>query len=235
MDDSPDLGQLLIDDVFAAVQLPKHPRERRAMIRAIFAAVEGLLARLRQHIELGATSDLTPAELLALREKTYRMTDSGENRIVPAYQTLKQQVRSTAAIVNRLHPEYLIDFSESEWGKLMGSLIVRDRLMHPKTREDMDVTFDELMAAADGFDWFYGRVIGPAHVGLGEYVDKRYRASQMERSAQVAQSHIMFGPLRNAFNLTGQESTPLPLLDAAAQLAGQAIPAPPPDGDLAKN
>jgi len=174
MEESESFSTVLIDDMTAAIRGLKdqHPRQRRICIRAAFAAVEGHLASLCQQLLANAAGGLTKTERMALREESYRVDDGGKIHKVIAHLPLKHRVKLVTAIVERLHPEYEIDFRSSGWQGLLRGLDVRDSITHPKNRQDMDVEPSELEAALHGVFWFLMQVIAPGESGIDAYLKK---------------------------------------------------------------
>jgi hypothetical protein len=174
MEEPDDFSTVLLGDMTAAIRRLKddHPRERRACVRAAFAAVEGHFAGLCQELLERATGGLTETERMALREESYRVSDSGKIVVIAAYQPLKHRVKLVTAIVQRLHPEYAIDFGSAGWQALLKGLDVRDKITHPKNRQDMNVERSELEATINGVFWFLMTVIAPGSDGITAYLEK---------------------------------------------------------------
>jgi hypothetical protein len=186
MEEPDDFSTVLLGDMTAAIRRLKddHPRERRAFIRAAFAAVEGHLAGLCQDLLARATGGLTETERMALREESYRVSDSGRIETIPAHQPLKHRVKLVTGIVKRLHPEYAIDFGSAGWQALLTGLDVRHRITHPKTRQDMNVESAELEAALNGVFWFLATVISSGHEGIAAYVARHFTLADLDRLAE---------------------------------------------------
>ncbi len=174
MEESDEFSRVLLDDMAAAIRGLKdqHPRQRRTCVRAAFAVVEGHLAALCQELLVKAASGLSEIERMALREESYRVSDSGKIVTIAAYQPLKHRVKLLTAMVQRLHPEYAIDFGGAGWQALLKGLDVRDKITHPKNRQDMSVERSELEATINGVFWFLIAVIAPGRDGIAAYLEK---------------------------------------------------------------
>jgi hypothetical protein len=174
MEESDDFSRVLLGDMADAIKGLKeqHPRQRRTCVRAAFAAVEGHLAALSQELLAKAASGLSETERMALRNEGYRVSDSGKIVTIAAYQPLKHRVKLVTAIVQRLHPEYAIDFRSAGWQALLKGLDVRDRITHPKNRLDMGVEQSELEATINGVFWFLMAVIAPGRDGIAAYLER---------------------------------------------------------------
>lgn len=169
-EDADDLRDVLLGDVQASLEHePLSASDKRSLIRATFAAVEGLLSELRQELSQHATSKLSRAQLALLNEERYSIGNSGIEQVERDHQSLKQRVKFTVHVVQQLHPDYKIDFGDAGWQKLLASLTVRDRLMHPRSRTDLDVADSEIQAAFIGLLWFVTDVLDPGRAGLTAY------------------------------------------------------------------
>jgi len=166
---------VLLDDLIAATEgvEKKAPHERRSAVRTTFAAIEGHLADLSQELLEKASRDLSEVERMALREVTYRVTDSGRIDTIRTRQPLKQRVKLVTHIVNRLHPEYRIDFESEGWQQLMRGLDVRHRLTHPKRREDLEIGEQNMKAVIAGAAWFFWVIMAPGHRSIEAYLQER--------------------------------------------------------------
>jgi hypothetical protein len=174
MGDARDFSSILLTDWTASIRKLKsdQPSDFRACIRAGFAAVEGHLSGLCEELLARATSGLSEPERMALSEKTFRVDDNGDIKVVKAHLPLKHRVKLATKIVHKIHPEYAIDFGGAGWRELQEGLEVRDRLTHPKSPSDMAVSEKELEAAINGIFWFLGHVIAPGHESIAAYLEK---------------------------------------------------------------
>jgi len=174
------LEQVLIDDLLAAIRRPTtEDNHTRELVRAAFVAVEGFQSSLQRDLLEAGQDQLSAAEVALLKEEGYTLKESGEVRIVPACLPLKQRVKLTTRIVARLRPECHIDFVEKGWQQLLASLDVRNRLTHPKTRLDMDVTETELVTALAGAAWWIINIVNVLRVGVNAHCENRESARRL--------------------------------------------------------
>ena len=75
-------------------------------------------------------------------------------------------------IVKKLHPEYDIDFRSAGWQALLSGLEIRNRITHPKNRQDMDVTSPEIDVIGRGVFWFLEAVISHGRAGITAYLER---------------------------------------------------------------
>jgi len=129
------------------------PVHRRELIRSLFAAAEGFAWHLKGDVFNHTEARLTDHERAALREETYTVNDHGSIRIQTRFLPLISSLRLAVRIVQRYRPSYVVDFNDSGWQGLVSSVAVRNRLVHPKTIEELTVTDEEVAHATSGLDW----------------------------------------------------------------------------------
>ncbi len=138
------------------------PERRRRYIRNVIALVEGVTAAMGRialaDAESGNTT-FTPGEIAILRGLKYELNDEGGVRPVPSYQKLTRTVRfSFAALAKTYDADFTLVVGGSGWRCLKSTVEVRNRLLHPKKPEDLDLSDQEMKDGATGVDWFNNEV-----------------------------------------------------------------------------
>lgn len=159
---------VLMGDVLAAYERAQSDDalvHRREVVRAVFAALEGLHWRLKRHVHdhASAFKSLTPHEHAALLEETYSVDHKGVVRSQPKFLPLDTAIRLVVGIVTRYLPAYTLDFNHVGWKNLKSSIAVRHRLTHPKSIADLTVTDKELSEAMSAFSWLLAFVLEVHH------------------------------------------------------------------------
>jgi hypothetical protein len=178
-----DFASTLVGDIVAILERKSTngPRERRSLIRAIFAAVEGILEELCYKLLTSAETGLTAAQCMALQQQSVRVDENGSIKLIDAFQPLKHRVRLTVEIVKHLHPEYAIDFGDKGWQQLLIGLDTRHRVTHPKSLTDLEVSDRECSLAVNGFFWFLMRVVAGGNEGIIVYMTAHLKALESEQ------------------------------------------------------
>ncbi|MGH9968559.1 MAG: hypothetical protein ACREBG_12125 [Pyrinomonadaceae bacterium] len=154
--------EVLHNDVeYGAEMLNKEDKQfwRRALVRALFAMIEGVTYRMQQ-IALRASQQprvaFSPGELQVLLEKSFELDSDGKVVERQIRTSLKGIIRFAFRAYARVHvADYELDVGrEDEWGAFVSSIKVRDRLMHPKNAADLNVSDAEMTSAQRTFDWF---------------------------------------------------------------------------------
>ena len=171
---------ILLFDVIDAIE--RHggagsQSSKRDLIRTGFAAIEGVAWIFREHIVDAArtTSNLDPAEEVALSEISYQVTEQGKITGQTKYLSLIATIRLTARIAEKLSPDVKIDFSESGWVGLQQAIKVRNRITHPKSRFDLVLSDEEVRTSVGALFWLLEeveRVMAAANVAIKEYLVK---------------------------------------------------------------
>lgn len=130
------------------------PYAQRALIRAFFAAVEGLSYQLRQVTlaSLSATDLLTRAERSLLAEERHFLNDKGLPKTVEAFMQFPQSLLFSIATYIKNHgASFSPDLSGPGWQAFRRAVELRNRVTHPKSFASLapsDSDLEDLMAAS---------------------------------------------------------------------------------------
>ena len=149
---------ILLGDVGSAMQrydASQSQQHRRELIRSIFAAIEGYVWLFRNHVVEAARSlgKLELDEEIALSELSYHVSDKGKVLAQPRFVSVLAIIRLTARIATRLSPELEVRFDTADWHRLQKASAIRNRITHPKSRKDLELTGDDAVACLDAFFW----------------------------------------------------------------------------------
>jgi hypothetical protein len=170
------LESVLMSDVIRLAAMSNGgSMEKRNLVRAAFAAIEGFLWKLQgELLNTALGNELSEAERGYLREDVPWLTEKGEVKTKTSKTTLKQRVYLTAKLVARMRPECVVDLNAEAWHDLLRSLDLRHRLTHPKTVEDMEVSQEELRQTISGLGFFTTQLVSTLREGLAAYRDSSY-------------------------------------------------------------
>jgi hypothetical protein len=133
---------------------------RRTYVRAVFAMIEGAVFALKQEVLEESRIRkiaLSPEEIAVLSERSYSLTGSGKAHVGVYYPSLEANIKFAFPIFARVFGETL-EFDpplseDSGWHSLCKAKKVRDRLMHPKSVEQLEVNDSELNDVKDAAEW----------------------------------------------------------------------------------
>lgn len=128
---------------------------RRNLVRATLAAVEGMVWLAREHVHdtSRAMGELSPLASMALREQSYLVTDKGDVVEQVRFVTLTAMIRLITKQAASLSPDLRLGFDNVGWQRLQQAIAVRNRITHPKSATDLFVRSEELKVVADGLRW----------------------------------------------------------------------------------
>ncbi len=154
-----DMVQVLGDDCseqYSSIQDNNSQTHRRAYVRSVFALIEGVLHRMKlTAAHMGSHMfTLSIPELVMINEETFDVDDKGEvvakrvfvkflNNVKFAFRTYSKSFGSS----------FELSLGGKGWWSLRECVKVRDRLMHPKTILDLEVTDAEVDATKIAFNW----------------------------------------------------------------------------------
>ncbi len=150
-------------DVLVAHKRLEHDESqtsRRDFIRTLFAAVEGIVWQFRENIR-GAAEDLgelSPQLAMALTETSYSVGENGklieQQRFIP----LPTMIRLVTNVAKELAPALEIEINGEGWGDLKRTIVIRNRVTHPKGISDLNISSDDTKAAWSGLFWLLSYV-----------------------------------------------------------------------------
>lgn len=149
------LFDALVSDVEFLSKSLENEQARRAYIRAVFALVEGLTYGMKQVALKQKHLPWTSAENAILADEAYRLNEKGDAERVNASLTLLPNIKfAFKALTRSYEARFNLSISGRGWPSLQRALVVRNRLMHPKSSGDLSVTKEEVKDVAVAFNWF---------------------------------------------------------------------------------
>lgn len=158
MQPAPFARTLVLDVIAAGERFDADSSERHAreLVRAVFAAIEGLTSHLKDQIaeSVHDYAKLSIHERAALAEESYSLDERGTVRSQPRFLPLPSTIRLLVSLFQRFQPHYEVDFSRDGWAALRSSVEVRNRIVHPRSEMDLKISRREVSRAMAAFHWF---------------------------------------------------------------------------------
>ena len=153
----------LVGDVDAAIQRRNAQdtlASRRDLIRSAFAAIDGFIWAYREQVSSAAadTWGLEDEEVAALAEVSYIVTEQGKIVQRPSYLSSVAAIRLVSRIAERINGVSHLDFSGNEWARFRDAIQIRNRITHPKSEEDLDISGADIQMALDAFFWLFEKL-----------------------------------------------------------------------------
>lgn len=132
---------------------------RRSYVRSVFAFIEGYTYGFRQ-ISLRISKEplgvkLTEKEVIALKQVEVTIDENGTINEKPKYSPAKNSlIFSLSAIAKQHEADFQIDKSGKGWRDYKDAIKIRDRLMHPKRYQDLEITDSEIETTEGAYIWF---------------------------------------------------------------------------------
>lgn len=125
--------------------------------RTLFSGIEGTISTLKSACLLvGQRKGLiTDMEVSLLKEVSYDVNDKGQGVIKPKIISTAPNLRYTVSIVNKIFEcKYDLGTGTKNWEAFRSSIKVRDRVTHPKSIDDFNISTNELNNLILVADWF---------------------------------------------------------------------------------
>jgi hypothetical protein len=132
--------------------------ERRMYVRSAFATIEAWIYVIKQ-MALRAHPDpkcptISEAERAFAQEHEYRLTESGDVVTRRTKISLEANLRFGFKLLAKAGsvPSEL-DVSGAEWQSFKRAIKIRDRITHPKTVSDLNISDEDYNDVSGGFGW----------------------------------------------------------------------------------
>jgi hypothetical protein len=154
------LAVLVADVIRAMEREPDKQSNRRDLMRASFAAIEGLVWVCRKHVEEVAkdVGEISPMTEMAFSDLTYKVTESGAIEPQTRFITITAMIKFTTKQAQKLSPELKLDFGVQGWTDLLAFIAIRNRITHPKTLPELHISDEDLKVLQSAFFWLLNLV-----------------------------------------------------------------------------
>lgn len=157
--------------------------KRRSLVRAIFALVEGMSFCLRVGLLEEKENELPHATVMALQELQIEIANEGQVKLKSIKTSIMNLLRLTVREYSSMYPgELKIKCTGADFEGLVKTVRVRDRLMHPRSLDDLTVTDGEIKLAVVGMNWFQ---IAMAEMVLVQATHIRVRLKDLENNIKA--------------------------------------------------
>jgi len=103
---------------------------------------------------------LTAAERMLAADREPRVTDTGTVTERPArLPTLSNARFAFKVLAKVVDSPYQLDVTGKGWLTLQHAMAIRDRLLHPKTLDDLTVTDRQIRDVLRAYKWFHEQVV----------------------------------------------------------------------------
>ncbi len=156
-----ELDKFVNDDLAEAAELFRFTTQDfavRTFVRTMAAEFETRLFLLQDFIlklhEETSNIKFSPEELAILRSKTYTLRSNGEVQSSIKFYPFKEHLLFILRLfARRFNPKAMPDTSGKGWAAVHSFIKVRNRLMHPKSMDDLRISELEIKAINLAQDW----------------------------------------------------------------------------------
>jgi len=121
---------------------------KRVVFRVAFSAIEGLIFMLKTQLLDGLPIEegtYSLAEIALLREEGYQLDNRGNTVVRTQFLRAADNLLFTWKMYFRgILPEFAVDLSGSGWNSFMLSALSANRITHPRSSSDLELTDDDV-------------------------------------------------------------------------------------------
>jgi hypothetical protein len=136
---------------------------RRSYIRSLFSMIEGITNYLKTLALRAGESNrnlFTPAETALLREESYAIDNKGEAYVQPRFIKIEDNLVFALRMYLRDKPVPLeIERDGVGWNAFREAIVIRNRITHPRSLDDLSVKDSEVGKIRQAEHWFHFTVI----------------------------------------------------------------------------
>jgi len=130
---------------------------RRIYVRSFFAFIEGNSFRQRQ-IALEAhkrrSSCFSIEEVIMLEEKDVFIQENGNIKIRTKYIDQISNIRFSQNCIVKATGAKEPDYTDNRWNQLRKAVEIRNRITHPRCKEDFDINDNDLEIINEAKQWY---------------------------------------------------------------------------------
>jgi len=155
---------VLYDDVMHASDWDENVStqyECRIYIRTLFTYIETASFQFRSFAKDNISAgNFKNDEIALLREEEYVLNRNGHVASKKKPQaTLPSLLFSVRCYARIYETDFEVDTSHHSWGKMTELIRIRNRLVHPKSTNDLIVTDSDMVTALGTLEWFHKMII----------------------------------------------------------------------------
>lgn len=154
------LGRQLGDRSIQSEVSDEQAGARRAYIRAIFALIEAIVEQHKRLLLDLSTSQfvtLAPGVAYVLTEQGYVVDENGTVTLRDQYLQLRRKLRAVyRAAAEAFAKPLRIEYGDNGWRLFGNAVKVRDRITHPMSFADCQISGEDLDTVDAANDWFKG-------------------------------------------------------------------------------
>lgn len=133
---------------------------RRAYVRSLFALIEGSIWVLKQTVinasaANGEEKRISVAEYALLSDRTYDLKSNGQPKEQVKFLKLPENFKFTFAVLEKyFKTEFDLGIGTIAWDNFLEAQAIRNRITHPKTSADFEITDAEISTCKETCSWF---------------------------------------------------------------------------------
>ena len=129
---------------------------RRAYYRAVFALIESQIFYLKNYVLTFPEGGIDEETELSLRDQKVIHRQDGEKRTITSFKSFQDNVVFSLETFAWFYGiEYQVIREDAGWKDLVISSHIRNRIVHPKTPENLIISDNEMLGLDNARSWFF--------------------------------------------------------------------------------
>ncbi len=158
---------------------------RRTLVRTSFAAIEGVTFMLKSYALARLRGDnISAAEAALLREESFTLDGRGRIQVQQRLLPIESNIRFAFSMFGRAKgKEVELDCSGQHWQTFKKAITVRNRIVHPKTTDELQISDEELACTTTAARWIIATMMLGVIERVRELTEEQERLKAKLREA----------------------------------------------------
>jgi hypothetical protein len=130
----------------------------RSSVRTFFAMVEALTFEMRlalRQVHAANIVPFDPAEATLVFEQSFDLDEAGRPQARPRFLALDRNFRfAFPRFASLFGVQAMLDVGGEGWRKFLQTIKVRNRITHPKSPSELDLSIEEVTVAMEAIAWY---------------------------------------------------------------------------------
>lgn len=154
-----DLLEHLTNDVYRAFEVLEEDKGsqflRRSLVRTVFSFIEGIIHIIKFEIRSEYRLEKTEIDLTRKEKEVLYEEKIGNGETIKIFIATDDNLKKTFNIAKKVWEleRYHFNAGGSEYEHFLKAKKARDRLTHPRTFYDVEITDDDMFYMASSFEW----------------------------------------------------------------------------------
>ena len=143
------------------------PRYQRSAVRAVFAFIDGCHEFVRGYVKDQAKifrQSYSVSDIAVLSEESPYVDERGNVKVRPLRVPLVTSIKALVKLLEKNNDaSHTVDLTHPGFAALSRAVEVRNRIVHPKSTEDLELSISDMQDVKAAFSWYLSFALRMSH------------------------------------------------------------------------